>query len=85
MLQNFCEFSPDYTALLRRLKDPLNMRASERIIQFPYTVPVTEEKTEEEALAGVRVQQNIWATYDPRRALQRTDRRRDGVLQIDLT
>ncbi|KAI0762343.1 hypothetical protein C8Q74DRAFT_1289737 [Fomes fomentarius] len=48
MLQNYCEFSPDYTALLRKLKDPLNLRASERIIQFPYTLPVTEEKTEEE-------------------------------------
>ena len=24
------------------------MRACERIIQFPYTLPVTEEKTEEE-------------------------------------
>ena len=48
MLQNFCEFSPDYTALLRKLKDPLNLRASERIIQFPFTLPTTEEKTEEE-------------------------------------
>ena len=48
MLQNYCEFSPDYTSLLRRLKDPLNLRAAERIIQFPYTLPVTEEKTEEE-------------------------------------
>ncbi|KAI0757685.1 actin-like ATPase domain-containing protein [Daedaleopsis nitida] len=48
MLQSYCEFSPDYTALLRKLKDPLNLRASERIIQFPYTLPVTEEKTEEE-------------------------------------
>ena len=48
MLQTFCEFSPDYPALLRRLKDPLNLRAAERIIQFPYTLPVTEEKTEEE-------------------------------------
>ena len=48
MLQNYCEFSPDYTALLRKLKDPLNLRACERIIQFPYMLPVTEEKTEEE-------------------------------------
>ena len=48
MLQNFCEFSPDYTAPLRKLKDPLNLRASERIIQFPFTLPTTEEKTEEE-------------------------------------
>lgn len=48
MLQNFCEFAPDYQALLRGLKDPLNLRASERIIQFPFVVPVTEEKTEEE-------------------------------------
>ncbi|KAI0641198.1 actin-like protein Arp5p [Trametes meyenii] len=48
MLQNFCEFATDYTALLRRLKDPLQMRGADRIIQFPYTLPATEEKTEEE-------------------------------------
>ena len=48
MLQNFCEFATDYPALLRELKDPLKMRASERIIQFPFSAPVTEEKTEEE-------------------------------------
>ncbi|KAI0638787.1 actin-like protein Arp5p [Trametes polyzona] len=48
MLQNFCEFATDYTALLRKLKDPLEMRAADRIIQFPYTLPVVEEKTEEE-------------------------------------
>lgn len=48
MLQNFCEFAVDYNALLRKLKDPLEMRAADRIIQFPYTLPVVEEKTEEE-------------------------------------
>lgn len=48
MLQNFCEIAVDYPALLRTLKDPLNLRASARIIQFPFTLPVTEEKTEEE-------------------------------------
>ncbi|KAI0079049.1 actin-like protein Arp5p [Panus rudis PR-1116 ss-1] len=48
MLQNFCEFATDYTALLRELKDPLKLRASERIIQFPFVAPVTEEKSEEE-------------------------------------
>lgn len=48
ILQNFCEFSPDYPALLRTLKDPLNLRASERVIQFPFVLPTVEEKTEEE-------------------------------------
>lgn len=48
MLQNFCEFATDYTALLRKLKDPLNMRSVGQIIQFPFVQPVTEEKTEEE-------------------------------------
>lgn len=48
MLQNFCEFATDYPAVLRKLKDPLNMQASCRIIQFPFTVQVAEEKTEEE-------------------------------------
>ena len=48
MLRNFCEFAPDYPSLLQSLKDPLNLRASEQIIQFPYVLPVQEEKTEEE-------------------------------------
>lgn len=30
------------------MKDPFKLKASEVIIQFPYTLPVTEEKTEEE-------------------------------------
>jgi actin-related protein 5 len=48
MLHNFCLFSPDYPALLRKLKDPLNIRTSSAIIQWPFAVPVVEEKTEEE-------------------------------------
>lgn len=48
MFQTFCEFSDDYSALLRRLKDPLELRRIERVIQFPFTAPVVEEKTEEE-------------------------------------
>ncbi|KAL6305640.1 actin-like protein Arp5p [Sparassis latifolia] len=48
MLHNFCEFATDYPAVLRGLNDPLNLRESERIIQFPFTLPVVEEKTEEE-------------------------------------
>jgi actin-related protein 5 len=48
ILQKFCEFSPDYPSLLRTLQHPLNLRASERVIQFPFALPVVEEKTEEE-------------------------------------
>ena len=48
MHHNFCEVSSDLPALLRRLRDPLQMRASEVIVQFPFVVPVAEEKTEEE-------------------------------------
>ncbi|KAH7911817.1 hypothetical protein BJ138DRAFT_1135143 [Hygrophoropsis aurantiaca] len=48
MLHKFCEVAPDYLAALRILKDPLKLRASERIIQFPFALPVVEEKTEEE-------------------------------------
>ena len=40
--------SPDYTALLRRLRDPLQLRAIERIIQFPFVLPAADERTEEE-------------------------------------
>lgn len=48
MLHNFCEVETDLAARLRKLNDPLEMRASERIIQFPFVLPVVEEKTEEE-------------------------------------
>ena len=48
MLHTFCEMSPDYTALLRRLRDPLQLRSIERIIQFPYILPAVDERTEEE-------------------------------------
>jgi actin-related protein 5 len=48
MLHNFCSFATDYPAVLRSLKIPANIRAAERIIQFPFAIPVVEEKTEEE-------------------------------------
>ncbi|KAF8491281.1 hypothetical protein JB92DRAFT_3128430 [Gautieria morchelliformis] len=48
IFQNICEFSPDYITLLRTLRDPLQLRAYERVIQFPFSAPVESEKTEEE-------------------------------------
>jgi actin-related protein 5 len=48
MLHTFCEMSPDYTALLRRLRDPLQLRSVERIVQFPFILPAVDERTEEE-------------------------------------
>jgi actin-related protein 5 len=40
--------SPDYTALLRSLRDPLQLRAVERIIQLLFVLRVADEPTEEE-------------------------------------
>jgi actin-related protein 5 len=48
IFQNLCEFSPDYTTLLRKLKNPAELRAQDKIIQFPFSAPVESEKTEEE-------------------------------------
>jgi actin-related protein 5 len=48
MLHNFCSFTSDYPALLRKLKDPQNLLSASAIIQWPFSVPVVEEKTEEE-------------------------------------
>lgn len=48
MLHNFCEVAIDFPGLLRQLRDPLKMRASEVVVQFPFTLPVVEEKTEED-------------------------------------
>jgi actin-related protein 5 len=48
MLRNMCSFSAEYTERLRKLKNPLELRSVERVVQFPYTVPTENEKTEEE-------------------------------------
>jgi len=48
MLRNFCEVAEDYTSLIRSFNDPNVLRAHEKIVQFPFTVPVADEKTEEE-------------------------------------
>lgn len=48
MLRTFCEFAPDYTALLRSLSSPTALRAADRIVQFPFAVQVQEEKSAEE-------------------------------------
>lgn len=48
MLRNVCSYTPDYLTHLRSLNSPDALRASECIIQFPFTLPVQEEKTEEE-------------------------------------
>ncbi|KAF9073932.1 hypothetical protein BDP27DRAFT_1381421 [Rhodocollybia butyracea] len=48
MFRTFCSVAPDYTSLLRSFEDPAVLRTSERIIQFPFVLPSTEEKTEEE-------------------------------------
>ncbi|KAJ7630374.1 chromatin remodeling complex subunit [Roridomyces roridus] len=48
MLHNLCEFAPDYTSLLRSLNSPDALRAVDRIVQFPFSAQVQEEKTPEE-------------------------------------
>lgn len=48
MLQTFCEFSSDYLSLLRSLSDPVALSRSGKIIQFPFSQPAIDEKTEEE-------------------------------------
>lgn len=48
MLQNICEFAEDYPSFLREMKDPLKLKARQTIIQFPFSAPSGEEKTEEE-------------------------------------
>ena len=47
----YCEhayFAKDYTSEIRALADPRVLAAADRIIQFPFTPLVVEEKTEEE-------------------------------------
>lgn len=41
MARETCYFASDYDAELRSLGDPAAMAAMTKIIQFPYTIPVS--------------------------------------------
>jgi actin-related protein 5 len=45
MYRNFCEFADDYSLQLRRLKDPLNIIASTKLVQYPFAAPVKNQFT----------------------------------------
>lgn len=42
MYQETCYFSSDYESELRSLADPVKMAAMTRIVQFPYSQPVSD-------------------------------------------
>ncbi len=48
MLRTFRKMYPDYTALLRRLCDPLQLRTVELIVQFPFVMPAVDSRVDEE-------------------------------------
>lgn len=48
MLQSFGQFATDYPQQLRNLKSPESLRDNEFVVQFPFVIPVVEEKSEEE-------------------------------------
>jgi len=48
MLKELCSFVPNYLTCIRSLQDPNAFRASECIVQFPFAIPLQEEKTGEE-------------------------------------
>uniref|UniRef100_D8QKM7 Uncharacterized protein n=1 Tax=Schizophyllum commune (strain H4-8 / FGSC 9210) TaxID=578458 RepID=D8QKM7_SCHCM len=48
MLERFCLFATDYKAQMRALRDPIKLREVDCIIQYPFTQPAWETKTEEE-------------------------------------
>ena len=48
MLESFCLFAADYKAQMRALCDPVKLREVDCIIQYPFTQPAWETKTEEE-------------------------------------
>ncbi|KAF7306352.1 hypothetical protein MIND_00426400 [Mycena indigotica] len=48
MLHTFCEFAPDYPALIRSLNSITALQRADRIIQFPFALHLTEEKSPEE-------------------------------------
>lgn len=78
MFHNLCEVATDYSALLRELKDPLKLRAAERVVQFPFTLPVEIEKTEEELARVVERRKEQGKKLQEMAAAKRTEK-------VDLT
>ncbi|KAJ7051209.1 actin-like protein Arp5p [Mycena amicta] len=48
MLHTFCQFAPDYPALLRSLNSISALQQADRIVQFPFALHLPEEKSPEE-------------------------------------
>ncbi|KAF7732280.1 Nuclear actin-protein involved in chromatin remodeling [Apophysomyces ossiformis] len=48
LMHNHCYVAGDYQETLRRIEDRETFLEIDRVIQFPFTAPVVEEKTEEE-------------------------------------
>ncbi|KAI9027581.1 putative chromatin remodeling complex subunit [Phycomyces nitens] len=48
LVQEQCYVSKDYQQTLREIEDRNTFAKTDRIVQFPFTAPVVEEKTEEE-------------------------------------
>jgi actin-related protein 5 len=86
MLREFCEFSTDYPALLRTLKDPLKLRSPEveRVIQFPFTVAIAEEKSEEELARIAERRREQGKKLQELAAKTRLDKARSYLLASDL-
>ncbi|KAF6751257.1 chromatin remodeling complex subunit [Ephemerocybe angulata] len=48
MYRTFCSFTPSYPTLLKSLSNPATLRSHERILQFPFLLPQTDEKSPSE-------------------------------------
>ncbi|KAF8439468.1 chromatin remodeling complex subunit [Boletus edulis BED1] len=81
MLHNLCEFAEDYPSTLRSLKIPANLRASERIIQFPFALHVVEEKTEEELARIAEKRKEQGKKLQELAAKSRTEKARIPLMQ----
>ncbi|KDR69890.1 hypothetical protein GALMADRAFT_145269 [Galerina marginata CBS 339.88] len=62
MLHNFCEVATDFSGCLRQLRDASNMRASEVVLQLPFTVP--QGKKLQEMAAKTRMEKLLQKEND---------------------
>jgi hypothetical protein len=83
MFQNFCEFSSDYPALLRSLGDPVTLSRLGKIIQFPFSQPVIDEKTEEEQARLVERRREQGKRLQEMAARARTEKVSASTLTVD--
>ncbi|WVQ93832.1 hypothetical protein IAU59_000910 [Kwoniella sp. CBS 9459] len=83
MLRETCYFSTDYEEELKEMADPDKLAAATKIVQFPYTAPEVNEKTEAELAAAAEKRKEQGRRLQEMQAKQRAEKLAVKIAELD--